>query len=203
MPFYVSEIRGKPFEIYYRNIGEGDYALTADALVRSILSAWGKDTKLPDNLSSTSDRARELSVELGGKVPQPGTRWIIVDGLGKFPPDHGLREFVMELAKYIAESTHPLRLVLLDLGDQHPLSPEAEQLAIQVNIDRLTCEDLMEHYFNVLYSASTPALPIPAAQMETKALWVLDQGTDKAANGKALVTLKIFLRQGTKELGLA
>ena len=163
LPQFVADIQGKgSFKVYYKDVNEGEYAITAEKLVQSILVNWHVELPIPAQLSQSSSYMPELSEWMAAKIPRGETWWIIVDGLAKITPDPGLLHFLMELAKHVADSPHALRLVFLDLGDQNPLPPPAEPMALKVKIEDLTIDDLTEHYFKAFYlcqTTETPSMP--------------------------------------------
>lgn len=203
LPQFVAEIQGNQrFKVYYRDVSEGEYAIGADRLVQSILLAWNLDLPIPAQLSQSSSYAAELSEWLAAKLPRGESWWIIIDGLAKITPDPSLLHFLMALARHVADSPHALRLVLLDLGDQHPLPPSAEPMAARVRIEALTSDDLVEHYFKLLHQAQAAGNPFDAQLMTARAQWVLEQVLDQQGGASQRARLKEFLLQVTEELGL-
>jgi hypothetical protein len=203
LPQFVAEIQGNQlFKVYYRDVSEGEYSITAEKLVQSILLAWNLDLPIPSQLSQSSSYAAELSEWLAAKVPRGETWWVIVDGLAKITPDPGLLHFLMALARHIADSPHALRLVLLDLGDQNLLPLSAESMATKVKIDEITISDLVEYYFKVLHLAQAASNQFDPTMMSIKAKSVLDQALAQSSNGQRLARLKEVLLQATEELGL-
>jgi hypothetical protein len=176
LPQFVAEIQGNQrFKVCYRNIGEGAYSLSAVKLVESILRDWKLETPVPEQLSQSTSYATELAEWMAAKVPRDETWWLIIDGLAKITPDPSVLNFLMGLASYIPDSPHPLRLVLLDLGEKNPLPLTAEALATKVQITPLTSADLVDHYFKTLHMAHAAERPFDAMLMATKAQWVLQK----------------------------
>jgi len=202
LPQFVAEIQeNKTFKIYYRDVSEGDYAFTTEKLVQSILREWNLDIPIPVQLSQSSSYATELSEWLAAKVPKDQTWWIIVDGLAKITPDPGLLNFLMALARHIADSTHALRLVLLDLGEQNLLPLAAELMTTKVKLDQITISDLMDHYFKVLHGINGAQNPFDSSLMTNKAQWVFEQIRAQTGSKKKMIKFKELLLQVTGELG--
>jgi len=186
LPQFVAEIQGHTqFEICYLDISEGSYAeSTAAALVQYILWRWGLNDPIPAQLSQSSSYATELSAWLVGKVPSGQTWWIIVDGIGKITPDPGLLELLMKLARHVSYSSHTLRLVLLDWGDQNALQLESLLMMAQVQIAPITPADLTDHFFRPVHAAHAAAVPFDTAAMQEKAQAILNRTVAAQGPGK-------------------
>jgi len=204
LPQFVAEIRGnQSFKVFYRDLSESEYSIKAENLVRSILSEWKQNAPLPINLSTGDNYATELAEWVTAQIPPGETWWIIIDGLAKLKsPDKTLVEFLMGLAKFIADSPHPLRLVLLDLGDQHAYPPGAGLMTLKASLDALTARDLVDHYFKALHLAMAAAAPFDEETMMTQAQELLKRVAPQTATATPRLTLHELLLQTTNELGL-
>lgn len=210
---YVSEVRPDlKIKVIYKDVGEGDYAYAnaPDRLVRSILTEWRKgSTSIPEQLTQSSGYALELSEFLAASAPEEPkdvTWWIVIDGIAKITQitteNAPLLKFLHAFEKYIADSSLPLRLILLDLGEQNSLPDAAESVAVKVELNRLTVTDLMEHYFAVLHQANQQIAFDPELAKQ-KAQWVIDQVNSQPAPKVGSTQLKQYLLTATREMGFA
>jgi hypothetical protein len=198
LPQFVAEVQQyAKFKVYYKDVSEGAYAITADKLAQSILNAWSVESPIPAQLSQSSSYATELSEWLASKVPKGETWWIVVDGLAQITPDRGLLDFLMALAGHIADTPHALRLVLLDLGDQNTLPVPAEQMATKVKIGPMTTDDLVDHFFRTLHMANAAPNPFDPKLMLNKAQNILGRIT----GGQGPAKLREILLEEAEALG--
>jgi len=192
------------FKVYRLDLAnETRKDFTARRFIEWLLLKWESPEQIPEQYQQISSYATELAVWLLGHMPPQATCWLILDGIDRMTPDPGLITFIQELAREIANTDHPIRLVLAEFGDQHPLPEEATLMAEPVVLNPLTPDDVIEYFFKPVYESKFPAgaPPFDPSAYKARAEAALQGAFVQESGVKRLARLHMTLRSAAAELG--
>lgn len=192
------------FKVYRLDLAnETRKDFTARRFIEWLLLKWERSEPIPDQYQQISSYATELAAWLLTRMPVRTTCWIILDGIDRMTPDPGLITFIQELAREIANTDQPVRLVLAEFGDQHPLPDEAALMAEPLLLQPLTSDDVINYFFRMVYESTCPAgaPPFDPQSFKEKADRALSQAIVEEAGAPRLARLHMTLRAAAAELG--
>lgn len=192
------------FKVYRLDLAnETRKDFTARRFIEWLLLKWESSEQIPEQYQQISSYATELAVWLLGHMPPKTTCWIILDGIDRITPGTGLIPFIQELAREIANTDQPIRLVLAEFGDQHPLPEEAALMTEPVALQPLTCDDVIQYFFKPVYESKFPAgaPPFDPLTYKAKAEAALQGALVEESGVTRLARLHMTLRSVAAELG--